>query len=573
MFFSPQGVGSIARWLVPFKLRLNPRDFQQGSNAYATEVYVGYNKLSRGRVKQVLQTVITKGDPVVAIEILFTSLQTNKREPLIYIPTKASLVLQALEADDESSILYNGPLPDFRRDNSVKKIFAFIRWWFFPWLILFACWALWKDPQTTLSYTPCYMNHKNVTIKDVLPPHPETISSAFQFGKLLQQFESLDGGKESLASDAILLKAATLFGKKAPLTVEEFQGVEGRIREIEEHKGVVARVTGFFTFVNTMWLLAIAGMLVSFGPAIYAVLRPFRELLERIIKTFVRRVLIPLAEHCHEWGVFELLSYFICWMFVAEGLRSPPETGFYISLTGLGGLVPAFMYSTLLHGKKVSKEENRELLTQLMNSWLAACWVPLAIYYQSNLIGYLVVCAIYAVLGFNIACYGLCYCIGFTKKEALHRCVASSILLLSIFTILRIQGFERNILLPFGSAVSVIGSLVLFLGLLIYSSKYYRYHANYRYHHAQSFIVRQVYMIVSLLVVLLVGSLFNFEGMFNTGIVFLVLYLIEKYTEIHLEADFSGWVLIFILSVFLYKAALWLHQNPAFVASLFNSIM
>lgn len=41
---------------------------------------------------------------------------------------------------------------------------------------------------------------------------------------------------------------------------------------------VFQRVYGFFTFVNIMWVLAIIGITVSIGPALWVILRPIREL-------------------------------------------------------------------------------------------------------------------------------------------------------------------------------------------------------------------------------------------------------------------------------------------------------
>ncbi|CAM9796727.1 unnamed protein product [Heterosigma akashiwo] len=68
----------------------------------------------------------------------------------------------------------------------------------------------------------------------------------------------------------------------------------------------------------------------------------------------------------------------------------------------------------------------------MLHGWLALCWVPLAVHHQSTLLGYGVVCALYTVLGFNITCYGLCYCIGFKRESALQRCVVVSALILAL---------------------------------------------------------------------------------------------------------------------------------------------
>jgi len=48
------------------------------------------------------------------------------------------------------------------------------------------------------------------------------------------------------------------------------------------------------------------------------------------------------------------------------------------------------------------------------------------------------------------------------------------------------------------------------------------------------------------------------------------MYCMEKYVEWYIEMKWNGWVLTLSVSTAMYKMALWCHQNPEFVASLFN---
>jgi len=570
----PAGMGTIAKMLAPIKVRLNRNDFIS-SKDFSTKFFIGYKSLHKETVRQMLTSVITKGDPIVAIELNFKNDKSNTDECLCLIPTKASLILKALDSGDSSSIIYNGILPNFsRRGTSVSKMLGFIRWWLFPLVLVVLSWVLWKAPSSVLEFCPQVLNHRNITIVEVLPPHPETLSAAFDLGMLEQKLCDIEKGKKSNLEEVagILSQATKITGRKKLLTANELHAVRTRILEIEAHRGLITRVRGFFTFVNVLWLLAIAGMLVSVGPTVWHILKPFRKILERFIKAFVRKFLVPLLEFLHNWGFFELFSYVICWTFMAEGFRGPPDSGFFLSLTGLGGLVVAFGYSTALHGHKVSKEANPEALAQMMHSWLALCWTPFAIHFQSRFIGFMCVVAVYVVLGFNVVCFGLCYCIGFSKKEALQRCIVMSLLLLLLFGGLRIYGIDPLYLSPFSSAATIFGSVVLFLGLLIYSSRWY--HGDYRSSNmVHTYVQRQIYMITSLIAACLVGALYSLEGMFNTGIVFLVLYVVEKYVELHVDMKWNSWLLVFLISVGMYPVALWLHQHPDFVVSVFNSVL
>merc|ERR1711924_81054 len=59
------------------------------------------------------------------------------------------------------------------------------------------------------------------------------------------------------------------------------------------------------------------------------------------------------------------------------------------------------------------------------------------------------------------------------------------------------------------------------------------------------------------------GALIGAPGLTNTAITFLYLWCFEKYTEVHLEAEWNGWVLVLITSLLAYKGSLWAHDNPA----------
>ena len=126
----------------------------------------------------------------------------------------------------------------------------------------------------------------------------------------------------------------------------------------------------------------------------------------------------------------------------------------------------------------------------------------------------------------------------------------------------------------FASPVAVVGALTLYLALLITSSLYYRPERRgardscNRFNHRYA--ARNALMLISLLLGVGAGALIGAPGLTNTAIVFLYLFGLEKYSEVHLEAEWNGWVLVLVTSLLAYKGSLWAHDNPAFVASLFG---
>ena len=66
------------------------------------------------------------------------------------------------------------------------------------------------------------------------------------------------------------------------------------------------------------------------------------------------------------------------------------------------------------------------------------------------------------------------------------------------------------------------------------------------------------------------GHILGLPGLANTASTFGVLWAMAKYSEVHVEAGWSGWVLLLLCSTAAYRAALYLHLHPGFVASVFS---
>jgi hypothetical protein len=307
--------------------------------------------------------------------------------------------------------------------------------------------------------------------------------------------------------------------------------------------GVVQRIRGVFTFINLIWFVSIIGILAAlsflFAPLIVAIMQGVVPLLI---------ALVPL---------YEVLAYVLCFWFVFRGMFSPnQETGFFISMTGSLGLVPSFFFSTYLHS---SGGGNKELFAQILNLVMALYWIPMALHFNSTFFGFLVVCAFWSMLGFSVACYGLCWAIGFHSRENLERCVAASFYILSIFVVLKVSGVNVVYLIPFSTAVSTMGCVVLYLGLLIASSRFYR----------SDYLQTNLVMIFTLIAGVFFGSVFTVPSMLNTACTFAALYVTEKIGETRIMQS-NIWFLALGGFSFLYFISLYLHNHPGFIVSMFD---
>ncbi|CAM9796587.1 unnamed protein product [Heterosigma akashiwo] len=148
-----------------------------------------------------------------------TNPRTGEGKPLVHIPTKASLVLAALEAsvdaaaaadnsnDDAAnaqSIIYDGPLPEFKRGGQLKRVIGALRWWFFPLAVALACWMLLIQPEKVLQYTPRWHPGDKAPADDHLraAPHRRRCPGAYSLGQLAALADHLaaPGSKPAAAS-------------------------------------------------------------------------------------------------------------------------------------------------------------------------------------------------------------------------------------------------------------------------------------------------------------------------------------------------------------------------------------
>jgi hypothetical protein len=281
----------------------------------------------------------------------------------------------------------------------------------------------------------------------------------------------------------ILRQAEAVVGKVIPDAATHVQlvNVLAEIKDFERGNGVASKVTGLFSFVNFIWLVSILGITVSIGPSLYLMLKPVQELLRLIVERIFFDIIIPIAKRLHNWGVVEAVVFALCFLGVAQGFRMEEgqDSSVLVAFTGSVLVVPCFAYSTLLWGGRLAKSTQPETLTQIVQIWLALCWAPLAVHFSSHLFGFLAVAAFFGALGFGVVCRGCCYYIGFDDRDGLQRGTVTGFMLLVLFVGVRVGlGFPPAWLAPFESPVAVMGSMVMLLGLLIVSNKWYSDHRN-----------------------------------------------------------------------------------------------
>ena len=569
----PMGVDKIIKWTyMPLSLKSTYwKSVEIDKTACPKSVFNGFTiilhfgtkegqfGISHETLFRELKKMSISNKSVLEIEFQCQKDWKSEIKPFFSIFTTIPLIFHSMVENKDA--LFDGPIPpDIRSVSILSECYEYFRWGFWPVFFLLFLIISCSNPSFFADYMPkLFFNEKlNTKIVEKLAPCPETLSQSWQVSRLEYEYGLIESqilDRNLTRMNEILADIAMILGRSF-IDRSEVHLIYQEIINKEHDIGLGTRVKGIFNFINLIWLLAIVGISISVGPCLYTILKPLRTAIWEVALQIWHYVIIPM----HSNGIIEIMFYLLCMNFVTEGLRYASESGFYITLTGLFCSFAANAYTFFLR----SKIKPNDGIYILYNLLFSLYMIPLAIYFQSNLLGWLAVLCFYQAIGFSFICAGLCYYIGFKDDEAMMRVSITSTIIGLMFIGLKAWNLSNYYVDPFATPLTVSSALVLLLALLIFSSYYY--HGCGKFTWGEYYMSRQIPMITFLIVFLLFGNMFHMVGLVNTATVYLVFYLMEKYCDLHCTNNWNGWVLIFIFSVIIYKGALY----PEILFSMFN---
>ncbi len=404
-----------------------------------------------------------------------------------------------------------------------------------------------NQPATVMNTTPAIISRfiPNKTAHDfIYPIHELSLADSFHLGQISQRID------DSLhPPDAQLFRKIIATITKRNLTWQQYNTLVRQLDYADDQPAgtLWSKVYGLLKLSNLMILFASILGLVTVVPFTM-------WLLSKLPKFFLNKLAEILTKL---WHLKEPLMYIISFLFLVDGMRIHTSFGLYITITGCLGFFCSLIYSDTTHPTDNAESTKIQLLNLLTICVLA----PLAIFYQSTLLGFMAIVSLYTMIGFSVMCLGMCWCIGFKDEEGMNKCVSSSLVLIPIFTLLRLLNISNYYLYPFSIGVFVFANIVYFLGLLIMTAMT---DTDNKQNHSHKL------MILSLLVTLIMGSVFNLPSIFNTALTFGILYVTEQLC-VYIKKISSIAVVGFLLSVSMYFTGVYLHSHPEFVISLFDS--
>ena len=391
---------------------------------------------------------------------------------------------------------------------------------------------------------------------------PNNLSSIWELSRLeyrlieIESSSNIEPNKKEEQINTIIQKAKEIIGNDK-INSEILHKIPEYLEKLNK-VGLKSKYKGIFNFVNLIWLIAIIGLTYSIGPFIYSATA-------KIVFNIYGIYFFPIVYYIYENELYVYIGYVFSLLLICDGMRVNKEWGLYISLTGTAFLTGLFVYS--LGYKEIIEVEN--IFTfNFFGIITTILYFSLSIHFNSIFLSFITTIGCYIFLCFFKRCFGLGYIFGykyeFIFKSLLNKIGISSLVLMVFYVILRTLNLFGAILDLYRCPIQIFGALTYFICLLIFAIQYKEYHDE-----KLSYSVRQIIFIGSLLYALFFGYIINLPSLTNTAYIFAVLYIMEKIAELIYNKGGSKFVLIFIISLFLWIYSLYLNKHPEMIVSIF----
>jgi len=310
------------------------------------------------------------------------------------------------------------------------------------------------------------------------------------------------------------------------------------LSDLVERSGFVDKFLGFITFLNIVIVFGAICIVIGLAWLSYFYLYP-------ILKD------IPIE-------VYEVLLYVFFFGLVVSGSFFSPAVGIFIAFLGCLGLGWSLLFTNELHEEALERFCKKIKINPeyFYSALLFIVWSVIAVFYQSALIGFISIIALEFLIGFSVIMTPLCYFIGFNKESEISRPMGASLILLTIYTTVKIAGVSIPYFDIFSTGIFFMGSLVYFLGLIIMSSKWYDHESKEHY------VWLQILTALSGIAALFIGSVWGIPQLQQVGGTLFFVWTIEKYLELPFKKRW-GWYILG-LGVLLYVSSLIMRAYPQF---------
>lgn len=308
--------------------------------------------------------------------------------------------------------------------------------------------------------------------------------------EMVEKNEITDAQAKSTTT-RLLEEARSTAGNK--ITLEQIHAFKGSIQTEHQQLTWLQKAAGLVTFVNIMWMFAII-----LGVICFIVL--FGSFLRHIPPEFYECIGYGLAIALTFWGNT-----------LGAGVAE------YVTFTGALLFVGLMVVTVKVHRMQIDESIYFGMMTVVLG--------VSAVLTQNSITGFVTSITLMASLGFSVIVIPGGYATGFREDSALSRATNAGFMLLFFYVGMTACGLQSTRFFDlFRDGALWMGSFVGYLGLLIASTRWYRYRQNY--------LVMQVITITAGILALFLGSILGIPELQKIGGTFFVLYIVEKISEI-----------------------------------------
>lgn len=233
----------------------------------------------------------------------------------------------------------------------------------------------------------------------------------------------------------------------------------------------------------------------------------------------------------------ESLLEFLAWStvmgLIIGAYFAPMEYQTWMILPGSGILSCVALYSAHVRKISIRIEKSASIITVI--------WGAIAVFYQSDAVGFLAVGALLTALGYSIVVTPLSYGFGFTSDDAMPRATAAGLLVTAAYVGVHIADVHLKHFAVFETGALWLGCLVLLTGLLIMSSSYYHSSANHVF-------FMNVLMIAVMAGGISLGAVYGIREISTICGAFLLFYGLDKIFEVRTADSFTFGLKLIIMA-------------------------
>jgi hypothetical protein len=238
---------------------------------------------------------------------------------------------------------------------------------------------------------------------------------------------------------------------------------------------------------------------------------------------------------------------FLCWggslAAIISGI-SASTFGSWVSSLGALGLAGAIAYSS--HIRK--KPKNAKLFAATM----MICWGVLAIAFDNIFLGFMSIAALAGVVGFRADYSYFGFSLGWDNSHDLERAITAGGLLVGLYMLATANEVNLGHWYLFKAGALWIGSFMMFLGLLIKSSKYTR----------GSYEMWSIISIAVFAICIVGGSFLMLNPLVTIASAFLLFFVLEKIGELVVSGIISLGVMLLLAGSGVWYLYEWLLTHP-----------